>query len=169
MNNADSSVAQHLAGRWQLDCGQAAKTSLWSQVLSATTAQCAKIANTYTETRGYGSVENTSENKSHRIMRLRAELCKPKSFDSQAAGKSFYAPATRNMNLKNFCNMAVSTTAVSVLVVGARVAPTATANAAAATAAAVNYDSQSLSSLSPVCIHFSLSKFNKNARKVSFR
>lgn len=30
-------------------------------------------------------------------MRLKLELCKPKSFDSRAeAGKSFYAPATRN-------------------------------------------------------------------------
>lgn len=41
--------------------------------------------------------ENTSRNKSQRIMRLKLELCKPKSFDSRAeAGKSFYAPATRN-------------------------------------------------------------------------
>jgi len=29
-------------------------------------------------------------------MRLKLELCKPKSFDSQAEGKSFYAPATWN-------------------------------------------------------------------------
>lgn len=41
--------------------------------------------------------ENTSRNKSQRIMRLKLELCKPKSFDSRAeAGKSFYPPATRN-------------------------------------------------------------------------
>lgn len=99
--------------------------------------------------------ENTSRNKSQRIMRLKLELCKPKSFDSRAeAGKSFYAPATRN-ELEKLLQYASCSTCccccpccrwLDLLLpwwVMSRCS-------------------------SPVCIHFSLSTFNnKNASKVS--